>query len=232
MSTIRIMSGGAPKEIFLQLTPQFERQSGHKADYVFAVMSALRDKLAAGEKADVLVMPTNVLDGYQKDNIVRAQGRAVLGLVSVNAVVRTGAPKLDLSTPEKVKQAMLNSRAVTHATPGATPSGTHMGKLVEQLGIADAMKGKIIHRPALEGGVQLVASGEAEIGFYPKSEVVNTDGLTVVGPLPAAIQLMTSYGAAVTAASPAPEAATGFIKFMSDPAHRAAWAHAGFDPPG
>ena len=69
MATIRIMSGGAPKEIFLQLTPQFERQSGHKVDYVFAVMSALRDKLAAGEKADVLVMPTNILDGYQKDNV-------------------------------------------------------------------------------------------------------------------------------------------------------------------
>ena len=231
MAEIRIMSGGAPKEIFLQLTPQFERQSGHKVDYVFAVMSALRDKLAAGEKADVLVMPTNILDGYQKDNVVRAQGRAVLGLVSVNAVVRTGASKPDLSTPEKVKQVMLNSRAITHATPGATPSGTHMGKLVEQLGIADAMKGKIIHRPALEGGVQLVASGEAEIGFYPKSEVVNTDGLTVVGPLPPEIQLTTIYGAAVTAASPAPDAAAAFIKFMSDPAHRAAWAHAGFDPP-
>jgi molybdate transport system substrate-binding protein len=200
MATIRIMSGGAPKDIFLQLTPQFERQSGHK-------------------------------DGYQKDNVVRAQGRATLGLVSVNAVVRTGAATPDLSTPEKVKQAMLNSRAITHATPGATPSGTHMGKLVEQLGIADAMKGKIIHRPALEGGVQLVASGEAEIGFYPKSEVVNTDDLTVVGPLPAAIQLTTIYGAAVTVASPAPDTAAAFIKFMSDPAHRAAWTHAGFDPP-
>jgi molybdate transport system substrate-binding protein len=106
-----------------------------------------------------------------------------------------------------------------------------MGKLVEQLGIADAMKGKIIHRPALEGGVQLVANGEAEIGFYPKSEVVNTDGLSVVGPLPAGIQLTTIYGAAATAASPAPDAATAFISFMTDPAHRAAWAHAGFDPP-
>ena len=89
-----------------------------------------------------------------------------------------------------------------------------MGKLVEQLGIADAMKGKIIHRPALEGGVQLVANGEAEIGFYPKSEVVNTDGLSVVGPLPAGIQLTTIYGAAATAASPAPDAATAFISFM------------------
>jgi molybdate transport system substrate-binding protein len=231
MATLRIFSGGAPKEIFLQLTPQFEGTSGHKIEFVFAVMSALRDKLAADEKADVLVMPTNILDDYQKNAVVQAQGRAILGLVSVNAVVRTGAPKPDLSTPDKVKQSILNSRTIVHATPGATPSGTHMGKLIEQLGIADAMKSKIIHRPALEGGVQLVAGGEAEIGFYPKSEVVNTDGLSVVGPLPAAIQLTTIYGAAVTAGSANADAGRAFIAFMTDPAHRAAWAHAGFDPP-
>ena len=232
MATLRIMSGGAPKEIFLQLTPRFERKSGHKIEFIFAVMSALRDKLAAGEKADVLVMPTNILDEYQKGDVVQAQGRAILGLVSINAVVRTGAPKPDLSTPDKVRQTILNSRAIVHATPGATPSGTHMGKLIETLGIVDAMKGKIIHRPALEGGVQLVASGEADIGFYPKSEVINTDGLSVVGPLPAAIQLTTIYGAAVTAGSAAPDAGAAFIAFMTDPAHRAAWTHAGFDPPG
>lgn len=231
MATIRVMSGGAPKEIFLQLTPQFERHSGHKVEFVFAVMSTLRDKLAAGEKADVLVMPTNILDDYQQSGVVRAQGRAVLGLVSISAVVRTGAPKPDLSTTEKVKQTILNSRAITHATPGATPSGTHMGKLLEQLGIADSMKGKIIQRPALEGGVRLVACGEAEIGFYPKSEVVNTDGLTVVGPLPAEIQLTTIYGAAVAAGSAAPDAGAAFIAFMCDPEHRSAWAHAGFDSP-
>jgi len=232
MEAIKVMSGGAPKEIFLKLTPQFERQAGHTVEYVFAVMSALRDRLAAGEKTDVLVMPTNILDGYQQNNTVRAQGRALLGLVSINAIVRTGTPKPDLSTPERVKQAILNSRAITHATPGATPSGTHMGKLMEQLGIAVAMKDRIIHRPALEGGVQLVASGQAEIGFYPKSEVVNTAGLALVGPLPAAIQLTTIYGAAVTTASATPDAAAAFITFMSNPAHRAAWIEAGFDPPG
>ena len=230
MVTLRVFSGGAPKEIFLQLTPQFERETGHKVDYVFAVMSALRDKLAAGELADVLVMPTNILDDYQKSGAVQAQGRAILGLVSVNAVVRTGAPKPDLSTPDKVKQSILGSRMIVHATRGATPSGTHLGKLIDQFGVADAMIGRISHRPALEGGVQLVASGEAEIGFYPKSEVVNTDGLSVAGPLPAAIQLTTIYGAAVTAASRNADAGRAFIAFMTDPARRPAWSHAGFDP--
>jgi molybdate transport system substrate-binding protein len=224
MATINILSGGAPKEVFLKLTPEFERQSGHKVDFTFAVLSALRDQLAAGETADALVMPTNILDGYQAH-------RAVLGLASVNAVVRTGAPLPDLSTLESVRRAMLASRAIAHATPGATPSGTHMAKIIEQLGIAEAMKDKVIHRPALEGGVQLVASGEAEIGFYPKSEVINIAGLTLAGPLPEAIQLTTIYGAAMTTAGAAPQAAAAFIAFVSDPANRAVWAHAGFDPP-
>jgi molybdate transport system substrate-binding protein len=106
-----------------------------------------------------------------------------------------------------------------------------MGKLVEQFGIADAMQGRIIHRPALEGGVELVRSGEAEIGFYPKSEVINTDGLELAGPLPASIQFTTIYGAAVTTASTTPDASAAFIAFMRDPAHRAVWDHGGFDAP-
>jgi molybdate transport system substrate-binding protein len=231
MATIKVLSGGAPKEIFVELTLKFEAKTGNKVDYVFAVMSALRDRVAAGEKADVLVMPTNILDGYQQSGVVRGEGRGILGLVSVNAVVRTGAAKPDLSTVDAVKGAMLASRKIVFATPGATPSGTHMGKLVEQLGIAEAMQGKIIHRPALEGGVELVASGEAEIGFYPKSEVISAKGLTLVGPLPAAIQLATIYGAAVTTASAAPEAGAAFIAFMRDAANRAVWTHGGFDPP-
>ena len=230
MATLRIFSGGAPQDIFKKLTPQFERQSGHKVEFVFTVMSALREKVAAGEPADVLVMPTNILDGYEKDGVVRAQGRAVLGLVSINAVVRAGAAKPDLSTPDKVKQAMLAARAITHATPGETPSGTHMGKLIETLGIAEAMKGKIIHRSALRGGIELVAGGEAEIGFYPKSEVLDPR-LSLVGPLPPAIQLTTIYGAAVTAKSAAPEAGAAFIAFMTESQVSGVWTAGGFDPP-
>lgn len=231
MATIKVMSGGAPKEIFAALTPEFEQRSGHKVEFSYAVMSALRDRLAAGEATDVLVMPTNLLDSYQQSGTVCAQGRGVLGLVSVNAVVRAGAPMPDLSTPEAVRQTMLKSRAVVFATPGATPSGTHMGQVIERFGIAEAMAGRILHRPALQGGVELVASGQAEIGFYPKSEVINIDGLSLAGPLPAGIDQTTIYGAAVASASAAPEAGVAFIAFMGGSAHGAVWTHGGFDPP-
>jgi molybdate transport system substrate-binding protein len=230
MAIIRVMSGGAPKEVFAQLTPQFERRSGHRIEFSYAVMSALRDRLASGEKTDILVMPVPMLDGYRKEGRLRAESRATLGTVVVSMVVREGAPRPDISTPEQFRHALLAARAIVHATPGATPSGTHMGKLIEQLDLGPDFARKVLHRPALEGGVDLVAKGEADLGFYPTSEIVNIKGLTVAAPLPPELQLAIVYGAGVTTNSVAADAATAFINFLSDPAHRRLWKDAGFEP--
>jgi molybdate transport system substrate-binding protein len=230
MATIRVMSGGAPKEVFALLTPKFEQQTGSEVKFTYAVITALREKLAAGEKADVLVMPVPVLDGLANDGKVRADARATFGIVGTSVVVQEGTPHPDISTKEKFRDAMLAARAVVHATPGATPSGSHMGKVMEQLGIADAMAKKVIHKPALDGGVELVASGEADIGIYPASEVASVKGLATVGSLPAGIDFNIVYGAAATADSPA--AAAAFVKFMAAPEHRGVWKDAGFEVPG
>ena len=228
---IHVMSGGAPKEVFALLTPKFEAQTGNKVKFTYAVITALREKLAAGEKADVLVLPVPVLDGLAKENKVRADARATFGIVGISVVVKEGAPKPDISTKEKFREAMLAARSVVHATPGKTPSGTHMGKVMEQLGIADAMAKKVIHKPALDGGVQLVAGGQADIGIYPASEVASVKGISVVGPLPAGIEFNIVYGGAASADAAAPDAAAAFVKFMAAPENRGVWKDAGFDPP-
>ena len=228
---IRVMSGGAPKEVFAQLTPKFEQQTGNKVVFVYDVLTALREKIVAGEKADVLVMPVPMLDGYVKDGKLRANSESTFGTVGISVVVKEGASQPDISTKDKFREAMLSARSIVHATPGKTPSGTHMGKVMEQLGIADAVAKKVVHRPALEGGVQLVAEGKADIGIYPASEIANVKGVAVVGPLPAGIDLNIVYGAAAMADSAAGEAAAAFVKFMAAPENRTVWKHAGFDPP-
>lgn len=228
---IHVMSGGAPKEVFALLTPKFEAQTGNKVKFTYAVITALREKLAAGEKADVLVLPVPVLDGLAKENKVRADARATFGIVGISVVAKEGATKPDISTKEKFREAMLAARSVVHATPGKTPSGTHMGKVMEQLGIADAMAKKVIHKPALDGGVQLVAGGQADIGIYPASEVASVKGISVIGPLPAGIEFNIVYGGAASVDAAAPDAAAAFVKFMAAPENRGVWKNAGFDPP-
>jgi len=228
---INVMSGGAPQEVLAVLTPQFEKNTGNTVKYSFAVITALRQRLDAGEKADMVLMPVPVIESYVKAGKMRADGWATLGNVGITVIVKQGATPPDISTPEKFREAMLAARTVVHATPTATPSGAHMAKVIDQLGIADAMQKKVVHRPALDGGVDLVAKGEADLGMYPASEVANVKGITLVGPLPDALQLNIVYGAAVTTDNAAPEPALAFVKFLADPANRAHWKEAGFDPP-
>jgi molybdate transport system substrate-binding protein len=226
---IHVMSGGAPKEVFALLVPKFEQQTGNKVNFTYAVITELQKKLDAGARADVLVLPTPVLDSLAEAGKVRADRRATFGTVGISVVVKGGAPRPDISSEEKFRGAMLAARSVVHATPGQTPSGAHMGKVMEQLGIADAMAKKVILKPALDGGVQLVAAGQAEIGIYPTSEVTGVKGLTIVGPLPADINLEIVYGGAATTDSATPDAASAFVKFMAATENRSVWKAAGFE---
>jgi molybdate transport system substrate-binding protein len=227
---IAVMSGGAPKEVLTVLTPEFEKQTGHTVHVTYIVISAMQQKLSAGEKPDMVLMPVPAIEARVKDGTFRGDARATLGTVKVGLVVREGAAKPDIATLDSFKAVMLSARSVVHSNPAATPSGGHLAKVWEQLGIADAMKPKLTFRNALDGGVAAISKGEAEIGLYPLSEVISEKGVTVVGLIPPQVQLNTVYGAAVLTANAAPEPAAAFVKFLADPANAKHWKDAGFEP--
>jgi molybdate transport system substrate-binding protein len=230
MADIRIYSGGAPKEALNLLTPQFEQRTGHKVHYTYAVISEIQKKLAAGATPDMVFMPVGAIDALVNAGTLRAQPRGVLGGVGIGVIVREGAPQPDIATPEAFKNALVNARSVVHANPNATPSGVHLAKVTQELGIDAALKDKLTYSNALDGGVQRITAGEAEIGIYPLSEVIAVPGIALVGLLPPALQSQIVYGAAVLAANAAPEPAGAFIAFLTDGAHRAVWEKAGFEP--
>ncbi len=227
---ITAMSGGAPQEALTMLIPKFEKLTGHQVKLNYILISALRQKLMSGEVApDMVIMPTSASDGLATAGKLRADSRMAFGTLKLLAIVKDGAPKPDISTPEAFRTALLNARSVAYSTPTATPSGAHMARVVTQLGIADAIKAKVTYRPAIEGGVEMVAAGVAEIGIYPASEVVHVKGVTAIGPLPDALQLNLTYGGAITASNTNPEPAAALIRFLAAPEHRDVWRHAGFE---
>ena len=178
----------------------------------------------------MVLMPVPAIEARVKDGILRGDARAALGTVRIALVVREGAAAPDIATLETFKKAMLDAKSVVHSNPAATPSGAHLGKAWDQLGIADAMKPKLTFRNALDGGAESVRQGEADIGLYPMSEVIHEKGVKVVGLIPQDVQLNTVYGAAVLTANAAPEPATAFVKFLADPANAHHWKDAGFEP--
>lgn len=170
-----------------------------------------------------------MLDGLQKDGTVLAAGRATLAIIGLGVGVKTGAPTPDISTPDALRRALRAARAVVHAPPTATPSGAQSDKVIRELGLAGKLP--VIHKAGLAGGAAAIASGEAEYGIFPKSEIVAFDGVTLIGALPEALQLNIVYGAGLTAASPVAGPAAAFIQFLIEPESRAVWNACGFDPP-
>lgn len=227
---IKVMSGGAPKEALSVLIPQFEKLTGHQVRLTYILISALRHKLMAGEiSPDIVIMPSSASDGLVAAGRLKADSRMAFGTLRLLAIVKNGAAKPDISTSEAFRAALLNARSIVYSTPTATPSGAHMARVVTQLGIADAVQAKVTYRPALEGGVELVVSGAAEIGIYPASEVLHVAGVTAIGPLPDTLQLNLTYGGAITADNANPEPAAALIRFLAAPERREVWRHAGFE---
>ncbi len=228
MASITSIAGGAPRPVFDRLGPVFERRSGHRLNALYDTMSGIAARVTAREALDVLVMPLNLLDAYIADGTVKAASRAALADVALAVAVKAGVPVPDVSTPAALRRALMAARAVVHAPPGATPSGAQSDKAIAALGLRDSVR--VTHRAGLAGGVGLIADGEADIGIFPKSEIVNVAGVALAGTLPDELQLVIRYGAGVTAASRAPDAAAAFIALLAAAENRAVWSACGFDP--
>jgi molybdate transport system substrate-binding protein len=229
--TVTSIAGGAPKPVFDRLGPKFAQASGHRLNALYDSMSGIAARVAAREAFDVLVMPVPLIEAYVKDGVVRAQGRAALANIGLAVGVKPGRALPDVSSSEALRRTLAGARSLVHAPPSATPSGAQSDKVIRQLGLADALAGRVTHKVGLAGGLAMIASGEAELGIFPKSEIVSTAGVALAGPLPAELQLIITYGAGVVATSPLAEAAAAFIRFAAAPENLALWTGCGFDPP-
>jgi molybdate transport system substrate-binding protein len=225
---LRVFSGGAPQETLRALTPTYEARTRHRVIYTFAHVSIIEKKLAAGEQADVVLLPTPLMAAIEKKIGLRPEGRLDLARIGVAVVAREGGKRPDVSTAEAIRRLLLEARSIAVPHPDGL-TGSHLMQMMTKLGIADAVRPKLRHKPAIDGGAELVAAGEADVGLYLASEVQSVKGTTLVGMLPAELQNYVVYSIAVPAHNTAPDPALAFVSFVSDPARREHWKATGFE---
>ena len=228
MARITSIAGGAPKPVFDRLGPVYERQSGNILNALYDSMSGIAARVAAHEALDVLLMPVATIEAYIRQGIV--QGACTpLANIGLAVGVTAGHPVPDVSTPEALCAALSAARGVVHAPPTATPSGAQSDKVIRALGLSGKIA--VTHKVGLAGGLKAIASGEATLGIFPKSEIVSVSGIALAGPLPPVLQLNITYGAGVTATSPVAGPAAEFVRFLIAPDCRKVWVECGFDEP-
>jgi molybdate transport system substrate-binding protein len=225
------MSAGAVKSMVEALGPEFERASGNKLVIAFATAFAQRDRVIKGETADVVIVSEQIIAELEKLGLTVAGSAKNLGRTVTGVIVPEGAPSPDISTVEAFRQALLNAKSVAYTDPKAGGSGGIMfAKLLEKLGIADAVNAKAV---MCKGGLDVstkIAGKMAEIGTTFISEALPVKGLKVVGTLPGELHNANTYTAAVHKAAKSPEAAAAFITWLTNPATRARWSAAGLEP--
>jgi molybdate transport system substrate-binding protein len=228
---IQVFTSGAPAAVQKRLAPAFMKATGHNVVITAATLNEIRKQLTGDAKPDVVVLPRAALMTFEKSGALRPGTMIDLARVGIGLVVKEGVPLPDISTVDALKKTLLNAKSIAHPDPkGGGFTGAHIDRMFERLGIAEAVRPKVVLGYAFTGGVANIAKGVAELGIFNISEIVPIKGVSLVGPLPAEHQNYLVFAGALHGRGASPEPAAAYLRSLTDPAAQGAWKAGGFEP--
>jgi molybdate transport system substrate-binding protein len=227
-SELKVLSAGAVKSGVAQVAVEFERATGTKVTVEFSTAPEMRQRVAAGETADVFVVPPTVMDEFQQQGRIAAESRGLLGRSRMGVVVHARAKTPDLSSTAAFKKALQSGTEVVY---NKASSGQYSAKLMEKLGLADELGSRIVVVDTGAAIMEYVAAHSGAVGLAQISEVmVMIDKgcpVRLAAPLPDEIQNVTTYDAAATTG--APEAARDLARHLTSDSAKKVFAATGIN---
>jgi molybdate transport system substrate-binding protein len=229
---IRVMVSGGFTAAYKVLVAEWEQATGHTVATVYGASmgetpTSIPNRLARGEPADIVILARTALDRLADAGKVVAGSQTDLVRSRIGMAVKAGVKKPDISTEARFRQVLLDARSIAYSD---SASGVYIStELFKKLSIASQVAGKVTMIPGTPVGEQ-VAAGAAEIGFQQMSELLPVPGITVVGPIPDAVQLVTTFSAGVATTARAPATARQLIAYLSSTSAHKVIRAAGLDP--
>jgi molybdate transport system substrate-binding protein len=207
---ITVVAGGGPlPDVLGTLMPMFEKATGNTVKISFKGAPEVNADLKSGA-ADLVITNTEVVDELAKSGDVAGNGNTLLMISKVAVGVKAGAPRPDVSTPEKLKAALLAAKTVGYSQGS---SGQHFQTVIAKLGIADQVKAKGVVVQGRPVGAA-IASGEAEIGVQQVAELRPVAGVDVIGELPPELQKKIPYSAGLGAKAKDSATARALVAYL------------------
>jgi molybdate transport system substrate-binding protein len=212
---LKIMTPRSMWTVLKEIGPQFERTSGYKLNVVTDIAATLADRIIDGESFDIFVGPPAQMNRVVQAKKVIPDTRTPIANSGIGVEVRAGAPKPDIISVDAFKRTLLNAKSIGYLRQEGT-SGAYLHGLFERLGIADAIRSKVV-RPETDIVSELVAKGEIELGMVVITQIMTTPGVDLVGPIPHEVQSYVRWSGGVGTNSSVQQTANELIKFLAGP---------------
>jgi molybdate transport system substrate-binding protein len=231
MSNIKVLSAGAVKTGVAQLAQSYSREHDTGVKVEFTTAPGVRDRIAAGEEADVVIAPPAFIDELERLGKIVPDTRRFLGRARMGVVVHADAPLRDIPDVETLKRTLTSASAVVR---NKASSGVYAAKLLQKLGIAGELELRVIVVGSGSAVMEYVAAhGPGTVGLAQISEirVLIAKGCRVrlAAPLPDVVQNVTSYEAAVVTGGTQGTAARDLAAYLANPAAKKVFAATGID---
>jgi molybdate transport system substrate-binding protein len=230
MEAVKVFCAGAVKAALARLIREFEEKFSCELQFTFGTVGSLRSRMEAGETADVAILNRPAMQQLAQQGKVDGGVIADIGRVGVGVAVHDGAPLPDVSTADALRKTLLAAGSVAYGDPGkGDSSGIHFGKVLEQLGIADQIKSRVVLAPVGLAVVELLEKHEVELGATQASVILANKNVALAGLLPAGLQHFTTYSFGLMADSPRLSRARLFFDYLTAPSAKKHFEAAGFD---
>jgi molybdate transport system substrate-binding protein len=233
-TVLHMLCAGAAQGLVEALQVSFEADTGASLQARFGAVGAMKEALLAGESCDLLIVTEAMIDALVADGLLQGRTKAALGGVATGVAVRAGEALPDISTGEALAATLHAASALYIPDPQRATAGIHVAGVVRALGLDQALADRVRSFPNGATAMRALATGTGanEIGCTQVSEILRTEGLTLVGALPSPFELNTVYAMAATAGARQPELARRLVALLSGPETRAARERAGFSSAG
>ncbi len=231
MDAIRIFSGGAAQGLVTRLKDGFTRKSGISVDGTFGAVGMMKDKLLAGEPCDIMILSDALITELTGSGDLVAGTAQALGAVKTGVAVKTGEKAVDVSSPNALKATLRAARGIYFPDPIKATAGIHVMKVLKALGLDVELADRL--RPYANGATAMKAMAECKeaglIGCTQATEILFTEGVDLVAPLPKEFELATVYTAAVCTKAGQPQAARELIAMLASAEFSALRRDCGFE---
>lgn len=227
---IHVMSSGGLTAAFKALIPAFEKETGHKVNLVLGPSMGTHEhaipiRLKRGEPADVVLMVGYALDGLVKEGVAR--DKTDLAESRIGMAVKAGQPRPNIASLDAFKKALLAAPSLAYSD---SASGVYIEReMYRKLGLQAELAPKSRMIVAERVG-DVVARGEAAVGFQQMSELIPIKGIELLGPIPEEAQSVTMFSAGIPVASKQAELGKSLIRFLQSAAATDAIRKSGMDP--